>query len=363
MGTDALVGVDGAAPAGGEDEAILDLLPVVRRVVGARVRDSHLVDDLVQETLARIMGARARLEPEALVPYAIVTARNLVVSHLERQDRDRRKAHLLADPAGTPTPEDEVLLEERRALLGEALQRLPQPEQDLLVAHEVDGTDTATLAAGRDSTPGAVAAQLSRSRAKLRVEVLTGQAGPPPTDRCRPVLIALSSGERRRQRQLDTAGHLLDCDYCAELAPALLDRRTTGEPDEVRVRVLRDADVVTARQKGREVAARAGFSPTDATLVATVISELARNIVQFAERGEIMVCPVEHGGRSGIMIVARDVGPGIPDVRSALRDGYSTYRGGLGLGLPGSRRLMDEFDIVSEVGKGTTVTMTRWLRS
>jgi serine/threonine-protein kinase RsbT len=262
-----------------------------------------------------------------------------------------------------PTPEDEVLVEERRSLLDEALQRLPERDRDLLVAHEVDGTDTATLAAGRDSTPGAIAAQLSRGRAKLRVEVLTAQAGAPPTDRCRPVLIALSSGERRRQRQLDSAGHLIECDYCAGLGPALLDRRSAGEQGEVRVRVLRDSDVVTARQKGREVAARTGFSPTDATLVATVISELARNIVQFAERGEIMVSPVEQGGRTGVMIVARDVGPGIADVRSALQDGYSTYRGGLGLGLPGSRRLMDEFDIVSEVGKGTTVTMTRWLRS
>jgi serine/threonine-protein kinase RsbT len=74
-----------------------------------------------------------------------------------------------------------------------------------------------------------------------------------------------------------------------------------------------------------------------------------------------MVSPVDQGGRTGVMIVARDVGPGIADVRSALRDGYSTYQGGLGLGLPGSRRLMDEFDIVSELGKGTTVTMTRWL--
>jgi RNA polymerase sigma factor (sigma-70 family) len=355
------VGEDGAPPDGGEDDAILDLLPVVRRVVAARLRDAHLVDDLVQETLARMMAARARLEPESLVPYAIVTARNLVATHVERQDRDRRKAHLLADPGGAPSPEDEVLVEERRSLVGAALRRLPARERELLVAHEVEGTDTATLAAGRNSTPGAIAAQLSRSRAKLRMELLTGQAGEPPTDRCRPVLIALSSGERRRQRQVDCAGHLLECDYCAALGPALLDRRAADEDGEVRVRVLRDADVVTARQRGREVAARAGFSATEATLVATVISELARNIVQFAERGEIMVCPIDQGGRSGIMIVARDVGPGIEDVTSALRDGYSTYRGGLGLGLPGSRRLMDEFDLVSEVGKGTTVTMTKWL--
>ena len=347
------------------DGAILDLVPVVRRVVAARIRDRHLVDDLVQETLARMMAARARLDPDALVPYAIVTARNLIATHVQRADRDRRKAHLVADPtaAPAPAPEDELLRAERRSIVGEALRRLPERERDLLVAHEVEGTDTATLAADVGSTPGAIAAQLARSRARLRVEVLLGQAPEPPTDRCRPVLIALSSGERRRQRQIDAAGHLLECDFCAELSPELVDRRRPADRDaEVRVRVGRDADVVTARQRGREVAAAAGFSATDATLVATVISELARNIVQFAERGEILVGPVETGGRTGVMIVARDAGPGIADVSQALQDGYSSYRGGLGLGLPGSRRLVDEFDIVSEVGRGTTVTMTKWLR-
>jgi serine/threonine-protein kinase RsbT len=352
-----------AVPSDGDD-ALLALVPVVRRVIAARVRDPHLVDDLVQETLARMMTARARLEPDALLPYAIVTARNLVASHVQRTERDRRKAHLVADPRSAPTPEDELLTEERRSIVGEALNRLPGRERELLVAHEVHGTDTATLAARQGSTPGAIAAQLSRSRAKLRVEVLLAQADLPPTDRCRPVLIALSSGERRRQQQLDCAGHLLECEFCAALSPALLDRRTaaTDEDDEVRIPVTRDADVVTARQRGREMAARAGFSRTGSTLIATVISELARNIVQFAVRGEIVVSRVDQNGTAGVMIVARDVGPGIADVSRALRDGYSTYRGGLGLGLPGSRRLMDEFEIISEVGKGTTVTMTKWLR-
>jgi RNA polymerase sigma factor (sigma-70 family) len=358
------VGEIGADPAP-EDQAILDLVPIVRRVVAARVRDPHLVDDLVQETLARMMVVGARVEADTLVPYAIVTARNLIASHAERQSRDRRKAHLVVDVGADPTPEDEVLDEERRSVVDRALRRLPPRERDLLVAHEVEGADTASLAASRGSTAGAIAAQLSRSRAKLRVEVLLAQeTGEPPTDRCRPVLIALSSGERRRQQQLDCTGHLLECEFCAALSPALLERRSAAATSsEERVRVSRDADVVTARQKGREIAAGVGFSRTDTTLIATVISELARNIVQFAERGEILVCPVEETDRKGVMIVARDIGPGIPDVPSALQDGYSTYRGGLGLGLPGSRRLMDEFDIISEVGKGTTVTMTKWLRS
>ena len=348
----------------GGDQPILDLVPIVRRVVAARIRDAHLVEDLVQETLARMMAARVRIGDEALVPYAIVSARNLIASHAQRQDRERGKAHLVAEPGSTPGPEDEVIGAERRELVAEALRRLPADERELLVAHEVEGEATASLAADRGSTAGAVAAQLSRSRAKLRVEVLLAErAAEPPTDQCRPVLIALSSGDRRRQQRLDCAGHLLECDFCADLSPVLLDRRSGGPANpERRVRVTRDADVVAARQRGREVAAGVGFSRTDATLIATVISELSRNIVQYAEQGEITVCPVEEPGRVGVMIVARDRGPGIRDPAAALEDGYSTYRGGLGLGLPGTRRLMDEFDIVSEVGKGTTVTTTKWLR-
>lgn len=131
--------------------------------------------------------------------------------------------------------------------------------------------------------------------------------------------------------------------------------------DEILMDVSSDADIVTARQKGRELAGRVGFSVTDLTLIATAISELARNIVLYAKRGAIAVSLAEHGPRRGIVIVARDEGPGIPNVSQALQDGFSTS-GGLGLGLRGTRRLMDEFDIVSEVGKGTTVTVKKWLR-
>ena len=121
----------------------------------------------------------------------------------------------------------------------------------------------------------------------------------------------------------------------------------------------RDADVVVARQKAREAAARAGFSGTELTLIATAVSEIARNIVKFARRGEFTFSIVAEAGRNGLLITARDSGPGIADLPQALQDGYSTYRG-LGIGLPGARRLMDEFDIVTEVGKGTTVTMAKW---
>ena len=128
---------------------------------------------------------------------------------------------------------------------------------------------------------------------------------------------------------------------------------------EIRIPIRSDADVVTARKQGRELARRVEFSATDLTIIATAISEIARNIVMFAEGGEIVVSLVGGNGRQGVTVVARDSGPGIPDLDRALQDGYSSY-GGMGLGLPGSRRLMDEFEISSEVGRGTTVIMTKW---
>ena len=109
------------------------------------------------------------------------------------------------------------------------------------------------------------------------------------------------------------------------------------------------------------MAAAIGFAATDATLIATAISELARNIVMYAQQGEVMMRGVETVHAKGILIVARDNGPGIRSIQDVLRDGYSTS-GGLGLGLPGVRRLMDEFAIESELRQGTAVTVKKWLR-
>ena len=130
---------------------------------------------------------------------------------------------------------------------------------------------------------------------------------------------------------------------------------------DTQILITSDKDVVTARQQGRAVALQTGFSMSEATLIATAISELARNIVSYANQGSVTLKPV-HGsnGASGLTIVASDSGPGIADVNLALRDGYSSS-GGLGLGLPGVRRLMDEFDIASRAGSGTTITITKWL--
>jgi RNA polymerase sigma factor (sigma-70 family) len=347
-----------------EHDDVIELAPLLRRVIGARVHDGHVVEDLVQETLTRVMAARRRLEPRTLAPYAVVTARNLTRSLATSEDRSRRHAHRLIDLREPVLPEEEALRREESRAITTALGKLPQQDQEALVAHEVEGMDTATLAAGRDSTPGAVAAQLSRARARLRVEYLLElEQAEPPTARCRPVLLALSAGDRRRQRDLDAGGHLLACAWCARLSEPLLDRRRTAAmAGEVRIPIRTDADVVTARKQGRELAAQAGFSATELTIIATAISEIARNIVMFANRGEIMVSLVGENSRHGVTVVARDAGPGIPDLERALQDGYSGY-GGMGLGLPGSRRLMDEFEITSEVDKGTTVTMTKWRRA
>jgi len=130
---------------------------------------------------------------------------------------------------------------------------------------------------------------------------------------------------------------------------------------ETVVPITTDTDVVVARQKGRELAAELGFVSTDSTLLATAISELARNIVRYAKHGEIVIAPIQSGDRVGITVVARDKGPGIASILLAMQDGYSTS-GGLGLGLPGVNRLMDEFHLASDANVGTTVTIKKWKR-
>jgi serine/threonine-protein kinase RsbT len=131
---------------------------------------------------------------------------------------------------------------------------------------------------------------------------------------------------------------------------------------ESRIAIESDADVVTARQRARELAADLELSSTDQTLLATAISEVARNITTYAQRGEVLVSIVHDHDRRGIQVIARDQGPGIEDLDRALQDGFTTG-GGLGLGLPGARRLVDDFSIDSSPGRGTTVTLVKWSRS
>src|SRR3954469_20515830 len=133
------------------------------------------------------------------------------------------------------------------------------------------------------------------------------------------------------------------------------------ENDGTRVAINSNADIVEARQKGRALAIELGFDGSDLTLIAAGISEIARNIVDHAKTGEISLNAASQGSKRGICIIAKDQGPGIKDVAKAMQYGYST-RKGLGVGLPGAKWLMDEFEIASEIGRGTTITMKKWKR-
>ena len=132
-------------------------------------------------------------------------------------------------------------------------------------------------------------------------------------------------------------------------------------PDDVRVAIRTDADVVTARQEARAMASELGFTSTDLTLLATAISEVARNVTTYAGEGEVELRVVHERGRDGIEVVCRDDGPGIANVDLAMQDGYTTGNG-LGLGLPGTRRLVDEFELETASGQGTRIRLVKWTR-
>ncbi|ETP68417.1 serine/threonine protein kinase [Planococcus glaciei] len=127
------------------------------------------------------------------------------------------------------------------------------------------------------------------------------------------------------------------------------------------VEILTEWDIVAARQLGRNVAKELGFGTVDQARITTAISELARNIYLYAGQGRIEIQQLTENGVKGILIIAADQGPGIPDVRRVMEDGFSTS-GGLGAGLPGVKRLMDEFKIETIPGEGTDIRATKWLR-
>jgi serine/threonine-protein kinase RsbT len=132
--------------------------------------------------------------------------------------------------------------------------------------------------------------------------------------------------------------------------------------DEIRVAIRTDADVVTARQEARTMGAALGFSSTDLTLLATAISEIARNITTYAGEGQVALRVRREGARAGIEVEATDEGPGIVNVELAMQDGYTTGNG-LGLGLPGTRRLVDDFELDTTPGAGTRIRMVKWTRA
>ena len=130
---------------------------------------------------------------------------------------------------------------------------------------------------------------------------------------------------------------------------------------EIRVDIHSSSDIVVARQEARTMALAAGFSLCDSTLITTAISEIARNVLEYAESGEVTMSLLKNGVKNGVKIVVTDRGPGITDIDQVMKDGYSS-RKGLGIGLPGTKRLMDEFEIRSRAGSGTTITMKKWNR-
>jgi serine/threonine-protein kinase RsbT len=127
-----------------------------------------------------------------------------------------------------------------------------------------------------------------------------------------------------------------------------------------RLAIGSDIDIVAAREAARRLSEEIGFSATDLTLIATAVSEIARNILTYAGDGELHIELIDESARRGVRITARDDGPGIADVERALEDGYTTSSG-MGLGLPGAKRLMDEFVIESGPERGTRVLMTKWV--
>ena len=129
---------------------------------------------------------------------------------------------------------------------------------------------------------------------------------------------------------------------------------------DIVVKINNPDDIVAARKAGHQLALELGFSLTDVTMIATAISEIARNITSYAGRGAVRITVAEREGREALVVRAEDDGPGIADIERAMEDGYSTGRG-LGLGLPGARRLMDRLIVESARGRGTVIEMWKWV--
>jgi RNA polymerase sigma factor (sigma-70 family) len=204
---------------------VMAVEPVIRRVVAARAANHADVDDLVQDCLERLLVARERLAPEAVLPYAVVTARNLVSSHAKTASRHAAAAPRVLDAAEPERPDDVLLAGEARDAMAAAMARLSDQERRDILAYYSDGSPVGAEA--RESR-GALRVRMARTRAKLRLEYLLAFRHvelPSPT--CRSVLIAISAGDTRRQREFGVGQHLLDCATCATLSEPL-DRRSVA---------------------------------------------------------------------------------------------------------------------------------------
>jgi RNA polymerase sigma factor (sigma-70 family) len=204
---------------------VLAAEPVIRRVIAARVANTADVDDLVQDCLERLLAAHPRLSPEAVLPYAVVTARNLVSSTARTAMRRAAAAPRLHDASSPELPEETLLAREARTAMRTALAQLSDAERQELLAYYSPGS---TDRAATPPAQGALRVRMARIRAKLRLEYLLAYRHLQlPTAQCRGVLLAISAGDTRRQRQLDAARHLLDCETCATLSEPL-DRRSVA---------------------------------------------------------------------------------------------------------------------------------------
>jgi RNA polymerase sigma factor (sigma-70 family) len=216
---------------GQEDLDLSRLENLVRRMVERRLDDSDTIDDIVQETLTRVLEVRGRLEQRSLASYAAIIARNLIISLERGREVERRQAPRLFHPKDPESPEDFVLRDEDRKAVLTALAQLSARDRSLAVGHDAHGISAIALGRKYGLSPGAVATRLTRLRAELRLNyVMALRRTKLPTALCRPVLLALSARDIRRQRVLDAARHLLECSTCASLSEPLLARRRILAP-------------------------------------------------------------------------------------------------------------------------------------
>jgi RNA polymerase sigma factor (sigma-70 family) len=208
-----------AEPTGSTASDVLAAEPAVRRVIAARVADPADVEDLVHDSLERLWRSRKRLAPETVLPFAIVTARNVAISHARTRARRTAAAPRMVDLRQPERPDDALLATEARAAMITALDRLPADERRALIAYHEPGP---TANEPRTASPGALRIKMLRTRAKARLEyTLAFRHVQLPTPQCRPILLAISSGDTRRQEQLRAGHHLLGCATCATLSEPL----------------------------------------------------------------------------------------------------------------------------------------------
>jgi RNA polymerase sigma factor (sigma-70 family) len=215
-----------AHPASVAEAEIVGLIDPLRRYALAHSPQPADAEDVVQEVLVRMLDVRDRLTPGTGLAYAIVTARNLIATRARSTAVFRRNRHRLIDLREPAEPEEVVIGASEREALRAALGELPPEQREALLAHVLEEEPVAALAVKDGTSPGSMAAQLARTRARLRVDYVVGvRSVRLPTARCRPVLLALSASDLRRQGALRAGAHLLTCKTCAELAPPLMERQ------------------------------------------------------------------------------------------------------------------------------------------